>query len=722
MKNPGWLLDNIDSVNIAEKLDDNTIGKIARRVVTGYNIDEVSRIEWRQKAEAGIKVAKQIAETKSYPWDGAANVKFPMIATAAIQFAARSYPNIVKGPDIVKAMVVGKDLDGQKAARAKRVSRHMSYQLLEGMPEWDEDTDKLLHGLPVFGTYFRKSFFDTLLQSTRSPSINPLNLVVNQGVKSLDTCRRISEKVMLYRNDVIERERAGVFLDKGAEYMQTHEDEDADELFLEQHCWLDLDEDGYEEPYIVMVHESTQTLVRITARYDHDSVELTEKNKIKRISPVQYYTKYDFIPDPEGMFYSLGFAHLLGPINESINTLINQLLDAGSMSNLQGGFLGKGVRFQGGAMRFKPGEWKPVEVTGGILRDNIFPLPVKDPSAVLFQLLGLLNDTGMKLASVSDTMAGETPSQNTPATTTLAVIEQGLKVFTAIYKRVFRSLKSEFKKIYRLNSLYLEEAEYFRIQDEENIIGSKDYALDDLDIVPVADPNLSTEAQRMARAQALYGTIEVNPVPEGRLALLTEFYESLGVDAVEKYLPPEALKKLFAPQEPPPDPQLIEMQLKAVKQQHDFGMESALNDAMVQKVVAEIAQLKANTEKLLAEAAAIPVATQLGVLKDAVAQLHAETKMEIELLKAQGGSNAKGNSGGSPAGGNAGMAAAPNNAQGAELPGASPVGPEGMPGGGADLANDLGGADGTGDELFAREDMGDRPVPGAAEPSQEQPV
>ena len=416
-KGINWLIDNIEVVNLCDKIDEQTITSIGRRAVTGYDTDCLSRADWDKKTEDGLKVAKQITDHKSFPWSGAANVKFPLIATAAIQFAARAYPQIINGTDIVRGEIFGEDPDGKKEDRAKRVSQHMSWQCLEQMPEWEPDMDQLLHGLPVMGTYFKKTFFDTLYQRPRSIALTPFEVVVNMKHKgTLDTCRRITHKLFLYRNQVIERENAGLYINHAVDYMEnrTDEDNDVQELFLEQHCWYDLDKDGYEEPYIVTLHYASQTVVRIVANYDEKSISLNEdETKLTRITPIDYFTKFTFIPSPDGDFYDIGFAHLLGPINEAMSTLINQLLDAGSLANTGGGFISKGLRWNGGRLTFELGEWKAVDTTGMSLKDSILPLPVREPSAVLFQLLGLLNDTGQKLASVSDAMSGEMPSQNT---------------------------------------------------------------------------------------------------------------------------------------------------------------------------------------------------------------------------------------------------------------------------------------------------------------------
>ena len=268
----------------------------------------------------------QIVETKNYPFPQASNVRYPLIATASIQFASRAFPQIVQGGNIVKATIVGQ-YSIEKEERAKRVSDHMSYQLSEQMEEWEEDTDQLLTSLPVVGMYFRKTYFDPLWGRNMSISVSPLDLVINQKSKSMKTARRLSERIMLYRNDVIERAESGIFVNDALSCMETADDEDKSELFIEQHGWVDLDKDGYQEPYIITIHEHSQKVVRIVARYDEDGIKVNSKGNIVRIEPVHYYTDYSFLPDPAGNFYKIGFAHLLGPINESISTCINQLLD-----------------------------------------------------------------------------------------------------------------------------------------------------------------------------------------------------------------------------------------------------------------------------------------------------------------------------------------------------------------------------------------------------------
>jgi chaperonin GroES len=318
----------------------------------------------------------------------------------------------------------------------------------------------------------------------------------------------------------------------------------------------------------------------------------------------------------------------------------------------------------------------------------------------------------MKLASVSETMAGESPSQNTPATTTMAVIEQGLKVFTAIYKRIFRSLKSEFGKIRRLNSIYLDEDEIFRVNDEENVAYKEDYSLTDLDIIPVADPTMASDSQRLAKAEALMGTMEINPTPEGRLEILEQFYNALQAPNIDKLLPKDEQGNLKMPP-PPPDPAEIELQIKAVESKQKSDAEAEMRPYTVEKAVAEIDEIKSRTTKNIADAQDKPIMTALNTITAQVTAMHNETKMQIEREKiAQGGTDGKsGNTQSSGAPSPAGMGTPPGNAGGAKIFGGMPAGAgDGITAGSDPIATELG-ANPAGNDTITGDDSGTRPYP-----------
>lgn len=585
--------DLIGHVNIAEDLDNETLSRIAIEVIRGYEVDEDSLYEWTSQNEDAMKVAKQVMDKKTFPWPDSANVKYPLIAQASLQFAARAYPELIKGSKVVQGKVTGADEGGLKKERADRISSHMSYQLIEEMSEWEEEFDKLLHALPVLGCIFRKTFYDPVLQRNRSDLCLPSDVIVNNDTtRDIDSCRRITHKISLYRNEVVERERTGTFLEGSVEKLDEETGEDKPHEFLEQHCWMDLDGDDYDEPYIVTVSQSNQRVCRIVARFDEDTVymitEGLNKGMVERIEPIQYFTKFSFIPDFEGKFYDYGFGRLLYAINEAVNTTINELLDAGALANLQSGFVSKQFgRNKNDTIRLEAGEFKVLDLASHEMKDGILPMPAREPSSALFQLLGVLLEAGKELASSSELLAGQQNRSNVPATSTLALIEQGLKVFNAVFKRLYRSMTKEFRKLFRLNYLYLEEEKYFRVLDNVETISKEDYASDDLDVRPVADPNMSTDVQQLFRAEALLQTMELPGVDAWEV---THYYlKALKVpeEDLDIIHPP----KKEEPEEAPPDPKMIEVQAKLEIEQQRLPLE-------MEKLQSEIALNLARAEDL----------------------------------------------------------------------------------------------------------------------------
>lgn len=508
----------LSSVNVAEDLDEEKLKKIGSDVVQGYEVDKASVKPWEDDIEKWTELALQISKAKTYPWPNASNVKYPLLATAAMQFAARAYPSLVPSDNsVVKCVVVGADMDGQKTLRAERISKHMSYQLMYEMEDWEEEMDKLLLALPITGTMFKKTYWDASKQINKSCLVYPKNLIINYWAKTLEDAERKTEWFEVSQRKVKERQLQGVYRDvslpdpstagmdidkvKTVTQVFGQEDDTTPYILLEQHTYLDLDEDGYAEPYVVVVEKNSNTVLRITPRFLQEDVKVDDKGKVVSITAIEYYTKYSFVPNPDGGFYDIGFGRLLGTLNASVDTMINQIIDAGTLSNLQSGFIGKGLRIKMGESRFQPGEWKAVNATGDDLKKQILPLPVAPPNPVLLQLLQYLVQSGRELASVADIMVGKMPGQNTPATTTMATVEQGMKVFTAVYKRVFRSMAKEFRKLYVLNRNYLNPETYIAILDEP--VEQSDYFGDANDIQPGADPAAVSQQEKQAKAQLL---------------------------------------------------------------------------------------------------------------------------------------------------------------------------------------------------------------------------
>ena len=570
----------LESTNIAEDMEDEELAKIGAQVLEDFKVDAASRKEWMEQTEEWIKLATQVVEKKTWPWPEAANVKFPLVTTAAMQFAARAYPALIPGLDVVRMRVIGNDDQGEKAARAFRIEKHMSYQLLEEMDTWEEDMDKLCMMVPIVGCAFKKTWHDPVISKNRSELVHAKDLVVNYYATSLETASRKTHVLFRTKNQVRERIAAGAYLevelpdpqannpqnkpelDKVQQSTPPSHDSNAPYVLLEQHRFWDLDGDGYEEPYIITVEQQSGKVLRIVARFDAESVTKAG-DKIIYIEPTEYFTMFPFIPNPDGGFYPLGFGALLGPLNETVNTLLNQLIDSGSLSNLQAGFLSKGIRLKNGAVQFKPGEWKVVQSTGDDLRKGIFPMPVREPSNVLFQLLGTMVQSGKELASVAEIFVGKMPGQNTPATTTMATIEQGMKVFTAIYKRLFRGLKKEYQKLFRLNRIYLKSQEEFLILDsgQQGQVAQDDYKGDLTDVRPAADPQAVSEIQKLAKAQGLIELLQLGTL--NKMEVTMRVLQAQGQ---------EDIQKLINQEPPPPDPKVQEAQVKMQMEQQKAQM------------------------------------------------------------------------------------------------------------------------------------------------------
>ncbi len=617
MKADGWIGEaNID-------LTDEQYNALSHSVMQGLEIDEESREKWMTRTERAMELAMQEKEDKNFPWAGASNIKFPLLTTAAIQFAARAYPAIVRNKNVVIGEVNGDDqgrlaIDprtggpvadpqgqpvyevkpGEKKERADRVARHMSWQLLNEMGEWEEDTDKLMHLLPIEGCAFRKTWFDPVLGRNRSEMIRAKNLVVNHRAVSLETAPRISHRFWLYPYEVEERMRSGTYRD--VELGNTSEDDQEPRELVEQHCRFDLDEDGYDEPIIVTVDRETREVLRVVVNFEHQDIELS-RGKIARIEPTRHFTKYSFIPSPDGGFYDIGFGYLLDPLNEAINSTINQMTDAGTLQNTGGGFIGSGLRIKAGDKSFRLGEYKRVDAMGGSIRDNIIPMNWPGPSPVLFSLLGMLVDAAKDITSVKDVMTGDAGPSNEAATRTLARIEQGMKVFSSIYKRIYRSLRLEYRKLFRLNGLYLNPETYFTLLDEPEAVGPEDYNAADLDIAPAADPAMVSDMQRMALAE--FKMQFMNDPYFDPLKVRQDILEAMGIDT-------DVLVK-----EATPNAEMMakadELDIEKKKVEIDAGRLS-LDE---RRMVAEMAKIQSDIILNLAKAESEEAGTQIMALK-----------------------------------------------------------------------------------------------------------
>ena len=641
----------VASSNVAELLSNDDLNSLGMTVVEHYRKDRTSRQEWEERTSESLKLALQVVEQKSFPWANASNVKFPLITIAALQYHSRSYPVLINTPNLVKC--TGDEVVGDK------ISKHMSYQILEESDEWENEMDLVLITQPIVGCAFKKTYRDPVTEKIISENILAKDLVVPYLTKSFDTCNRVSHVIYLTNNDIHSREVSGLYL---KEDLSTYNPSYSSELsvvqderqgvtgnierfdniyeVVEQHLYLDLDHDGYEEPYIVVVDIESRKVLRLVARYNIDNITYNSKGVVLDIQPEQYFTKYPFIPSPDGGFYDLGFGSLLGPLNESINTILNQLIDAGTLANTAGGFLSKGVKLRSGNYGFSPMEWKQVDSTGDDLRKGIVPLPVREPSQVLFMLLSLLINYGERIGGAVDIMTGQNPGQNTPAETTRTMTEQGMKIFSGIFKRTYRSLKSEFRKIFRLNQLYFEGP----IKLGQTVITGDDYLEAKINhIHPAADPNMITDNQRILQGQMIQS--RANPgtgynMREVELAILRTWH--IPEETIAKILPDPKGKDAPPPFVPPKiqeaqikiQGKLQEVQLKIKLEVAKLQMESQLNQAKIEQLRADAAMKLelADHEEARVQIAAID--SQIGVAK--IQQEHIFRTLEMLQSMNQG--------------------------------------------------------------------------------------
>ena len=601
----------LSEANLAKRLVDkkdkegnNILDTISAAIMQGYEEDETSREDWLKMNKEWLNLALLIRENKTTPWPKASNVKYPLIATAAMQFSARAYPALVpQDGKVVKAKVLRKDKQGLFQQKAIRVALHMSYQVMYRMPNWEEDMDKLLMTLAVSGVCFKKTYYDSIIERAVSQIVYPENLCVNYYAKSIEKAYRKTEILQYYNNEIIEKVNNNeIFLD--IEYTAQEPDEEKVSIttkltpppvgkstphtFLACHTYWDLDEDGYEEPYIITLHKATGKVVRIIARWDSDGYKVDDKGKVLSIKPVEYFTTFTFIPNSDGSLYGAGFGMLLGPLNESVNTLINQLVDSGTLNNLSGGFVGKNLRIKMGQMQIKPGQWTVVNATGDDMKSSFFPIPTKEPSSTLFQLMNMLIASGNQLASIAEIMVGKMPGQNTPAGTTQEAVQQSMAVFTAIYKRTYRSLDSEFNKLFRLNRITPAIVEQEKMISGEELLTSDYEGTEDF-IMPGADPTGDSAAMRMGKLQSI-----------GQLMQMGTLDPMAYTKRVLEYTEIPAYEELLAkPQPPQPDPKAMESQAKAQlltqkgqqdAQAHQQKMEAGAADVENKRALAMIKQ------------------------------------------------------------------------------------------------------------------------------------
>ncbi len=561
------LLKFVQSNNIAELLDDDDLAEIAENAAHGFDIDEDTCSDWIKMNKEALKMIKAETNTEYTQNYAHSKVIYPLLASANIQLTSRLIPHLVRNNKVAECAVLGPDPDGSKAVKAEKVSSFFSYDLLIDSDSWLKESHKLIGMVCAWGTGYRKLCFDEGQDKVLSEVLSPEDVIINTNTISIDKARRITIRNFMTKNEIIEYIRAGRFSDIDVDNLKAGSSGDEEDLrdlqdtnpvyeILEQFCYLDLDKDDYQEPYIVYFHKDSETVLGIYAGYEAEDIHVNDKGKIKKIIPRPYVVDYHCIDDPAGKYHSMGLNHLLFHQNKSITSVLRQLIDSGTLANQQGGFTTKAFKTKKREIKQELGKFTQLEIPPNVdIRSQIMPLPFKEPSQVLFSLLGLLIDAGKETGFVTQALMGDSEGQNVPATTMLAIVEQGSRAFKPMVQKLFHSLKKEFKMMFYLYGKFSSLDRFVKYNDLDIQISKEIFDSTELDIMPVADPTQSSEAHVYMKIQALQQMLQtplanVLNIP----ALAIRILKGLQIDNPEELIAP--------PQPAQPDPKMAEIELK----------------------------------------------------------------------------------------------------------------------------------------------------------------
>jgi hypothetical protein len=543
--------------NLAEVLDDSVLGELSSDIQSKFREDLESREDWEEAIAKGLGLLGINYEDRSEPFLGASGVTHPLLSEAVTQFQAQSYKEMLPSGGPVKTQVLGTPTK-ETEAQAQRVEDFMNYQITEIMEEYDPDTDQMLFYLPLTGSTFKKVYFDETKQRAVSKFVPAEDMVVPYSASDLRTAERVTHVVRMTYNDIRKLQIAGVYKDVELSSSDDSEDEGAiqgradellglrpnysDDSYTLLECHIDLDLEGFEDtnmegnltgvmlPYIVTIDQSSGKVLSISRNF-------REQDTLKRKR--QYFTHFKFLPGFG--FYGFGLLHTIGGLSRAATSILRQLIDAGTLSNLPAGFKARGVRIRNDDEPLNPGEFRDIDVPGGDLKNSIIPLPYKEPSATLAQLLGVVVDSGRRFAQVADAKVADMNS-NAPVGTTVALIEQGSKIISAIHKRLHYAQKQEFRMLAEIFSENPVPYPYF-VGEMPPETMQKDFD-GRIDILPVSDPNIFSMAQRLSLAQTQLQLAQAAPDIHNTHEAYRRMYDALDIKNIDAILP--------QPQQPQP--------------------------------------------------------------------------------------------------------------------------------------------------------------------------
>ena len=544
---PGKETDDEFNANLAEDLDEGQLTELSGDLIGEYDADINSRKDWLTTYVDGLELLGLKVEDRTEPWPGACNVYHPLMTEALVKFQAETMMETFPAAGPVKTQIVGKQTKDKEDA-AERVKDDMNYQLTDCMPEYRPEHERMLWGLGLAGNAFKKVYYDPSLERQVSMYVPAEDIVVPYGASNLETAERVTHVMRKTKNELRKLMVAGFYKDvdlgepfldvdeaekKIAEKMGFNPTEDDRYKILEMHVNLDLDngdsEDGIALPYIVTIEKGTGTILAIRRNWNPD-----DEKKLKR----NHFVHYGYIPGFG--FYCFGLIHLIGAFAKSGTMILRQLVDAGTLSNLPGGMKSRGLRIKGDDTPIAPGEWRDVDVPSGAIRDNILPLPYKEPSQVLNQLMNQIIEEGRRFASAADMKVSDM-SANSPVGTTLAILERTLKVMSAVQARIHYAMKQEFKLLAGIIRDYTPTEYSYEPEIGNRRAKQSDY--DCCEVIPVSDPNAATMSQKVVQYQAVMQMAAANPQIYDQVELNRQMLEVLGVKNIGKLIPSADDKK-----------------------------------------------------------------------------------------------------------------------------------------------------------------------------------
>ena len=540
--------------NLAELLPEEVLKPIGLELVGNYKEYKTSRKDWEQSYIQGLDLLGFKYENRTEPFQGASGATHPVLAEAVTQFQAGAYKELLPSEGPVRTQIVGRT-DPAKEAQSQRVKDYMNYELMEKMEEYEPEFDQMLFHLPLAGSTFKKVYYDDLLGRAVSKFIPAEDLIVPYTATSLDDAESIIHTIKISENDLRKQQVGGFYsdIDLGPPGPDTNNELTKKERQLEGtkktgrqenmytllECHVNLDLEGFEDkddelnptgiklPYIVTVEETSQQVLSIRRNYNPTD---PKRNKI------HYFVHFKFLP---GLgFYGFGLIHMIGGLSRTATAALRQLLDAGTLSNLPAGFKQRGIRVRDEASPLQPGEFRDVDAPGGNLRDAFMPLPYKEPSPTLLQLMGVVVGAGQRFAAIADMQVGD-GNQQAAVGTTVALLERGSRVMSAIHKRLYSAMRTEFKLLAKVFKTYLPQSYPYDVVGARREIKQMDFD-ERVDILPVADPNIFSQTQRISIAQTELQLATSNPQIHNLYFAYRKMYEALGIKDIDAILPPPA--------------------------------------------------------------------------------------------------------------------------------------------------------------------------------------